>query len=33
MFMLPRTAEGYRTRIYLGFVVTPLAWTVVIIIW
>jgi hypothetical protein len=33
MFMLPRTAEGYRMWIYLGFVVAPLAWAVVIIIW
>jgi hypothetical protein len=32
MFMLPRTAEGYRTWIYLGFVVAPLAWAVAIII-
>ena len=33
LFMLPRTAEGYRTWIYLGFVVAPLAWAVAIIIW
>jgi hypothetical protein len=33
MFMLPRTAEGYRTWIYLGLVVAPLAWAVAIIIW
>ena len=33
MFMLPRTAEGYRMWIYLGFVVAPLAWAVAIIIW
>src|SRR6266516_5253737 len=33
MFMLPRTADGYRMWIYLGFVVAPLAWAVAIIIW
>ena len=33
MFMLPTTAEGYRMWIYLGFVVAPLAWAVVIFIW
>ena len=33
MFMLPRTVEGYRTWIYLGFVVAPLAWAVAIILW
>jgi len=25
LFMLPRTAEGYRTWVYLGLVVAPLA--------
>src|SRR6266516_6994518 len=33
LFMLPRTADGYRMWIYLGFVVAPLAWAVAIIIW
>jgi hypothetical protein len=33
LFMLPRTAEGYRTWVYLGLVVAPLAWAVAIIIW
>jgi hypothetical protein len=33
MFMLPRTAEGYRTWVYLGLVIAPLAWVVAIIIW
>jgi hypothetical protein len=33
LFMLPRTPEGYRTWIYLGLVVAPLAWAVAIIIW
>ena len=33
LFMLPRTAEGYRTWIYLGLVVAPLAWAIAIIIW
>ena len=33
VFMPPRTVEGYRTWIYLGLVVAPLAWAVVIIIW
>jgi hypothetical protein len=32
-FMLPRTAEGCRTWIYLGLVVAPLAWAVAIAIW
>ncbi len=26
LFMLPRTAEGYRSWVYLGLVVAPLAW-------
>jgi hypothetical protein len=33
LFMLPRTTEGYRTWIYLGLVVAPLAWAVAIVIW
>jgi hypothetical protein len=33
LFMLPTTTEGYRTWIYLGIVVAPLAWAVAIVIW
>jgi hypothetical protein len=33
LFMLPRTAEGYKTWVYLGLVVAPLAWAIAIIIW
>jgi hypothetical protein len=33
LFMLPRTTEGYRTWIYLGLMVAPLAWAVAIVIW
>jgi hypothetical protein len=33
LFMLPRTAEGYRTWVYLGLVIVPLAWAVAIYIW
>jgi hypothetical protein len=33
LFMLPKTAEGYRSWVYLGLVVAPLAWAVAIIIW
>jgi hypothetical protein len=33
LFMLPRTAEGYRMWIYLGLVIAPLTWAVAIIIW
>jgi hypothetical protein len=33
LFMLPRTADGYRTWVYLGLVVAPLAWAVAIVIW
>jgi hypothetical protein len=33
LFMLPRTAGGYRTWVYLGLVVAPLAWAIAIIIW
>jgi hypothetical protein len=30
LFMLPKTAEGYRTWVYLGLVVAPLALAVAI---
>jgi hypothetical protein len=33
LFMPPRTAEGYRTWVFLGLVVAPLAWAVAFIIW
>jgi hypothetical protein len=33
LFMPPRTPEGYTTWIYLGLVVAPLAWAIVIMIW
>ena len=33
LFMLPRSAEGYRTWVYLGLVIVPLAWAVAIYIW
>ena len=33
LFMLPRTAEGYRTWVYLGLVVAPLALAAAIAIW
>lgn len=33
LFMLPRTAEGYKMWVYLGLVVAPLAWAVAAIIW
>jgi len=33
LFMLPRTAEGYRSWVYLGLVAAPLAWAVAIAIW
>lgn len=33
LFMLPRTAEGYRMWVYLGLVVAPLAWAVAFYIW
>jgi len=33
MFMLPRTTEGYRTWVYLGLVVTPLALAAAFAIW
>ena len=32
-FMLPKDAEGYRTWVYLGLVVAPLALAVAIAIW
>jgi hypothetical protein len=32
-FMLPSTAEGYRTWLYLGLVVAPLALAAAIAIW
>jgi hypothetical protein len=33
LFILPKTAEGYRTWVYLGLVVAPLALAVAIVIW
>jgi hypothetical protein len=33
LFMLPRTTEGYRTWVYLGLVVAPLALAAAIAIW
>jgi len=33
IFTLPRTAEGYRTWVYLGLVVAPLALAAAIAIW
>jgi len=33
LFILPKTAEGYRTWVYLGVVVAPLALAVAIVIW
>jgi hypothetical protein len=33
LFILPKTAEGYRTWVYLGLVVAPLALAVATIIW
>ena len=33
LFMPPRTAEGYRTWVFLGLLVAPLAWAVAFIIW
>jgi hypothetical protein len=33
LFMPPRTAEGYRTWLYLGLVVAPLALAAAIAIW
>jgi hypothetical protein len=31
--MLPKDAEGYRTWVYLGLVVAPLALAVAIFLW
>jgi TRAP-type C4-dicarboxylate transport system permease small subunit len=33
LFMLPKDAEGYRTWVYLGLVVAPLALAVAFVIW
>ena len=33
LFMLPKNAEEYRTWVYLGLVVAPLALAVAIAIW
>jgi hypothetical protein len=33
LFTLPRTAEGYRTWVYLGLVVAPVACAAAILIW
>jgi TRAP-type C4-dicarboxylate transport system permease small subunit len=33
LFMLPKDAEAYRTWVYLGLVVAPLALAVAIVIW
>ena len=33
IFMLPKTAEGYRTWVYLGPVIAPLALAVAIAVW
>ena len=33
LFILPKTAEGYRTWVYLGLVVAPLALVAAIVIW
>jgi TRAP-type C4-dicarboxylate transport system permease small subunit len=33
LFMLPKPAEGYRTWVYLGLVVAPVALAVAIAIW
>jgi hypothetical protein len=33
LFMLPKNAEGYRTWVYLGLVVAPLALAVAIFLW
>src|SRR6476659_8667432 len=33
LFMLPKTAEGYRTWVYLGLVVAPLALAIAIALW
>jgi hypothetical protein len=31
--MLPKDAEGYRTWVYLGLVVAPLALALAIVLW
>jgi hypothetical protein len=33
LFMLPGSPEGYRSWVYLGLVIAPLAWAVAIAIW
>ena len=33
LFMLPKDAEGYRTWVYLGLVVAPLALAIAIVLW
>jgi TRAP-type C4-dicarboxylate transport system permease small subunit len=33
LFMLPKDAEGYRTWVYLGLVVAPLALALAIVLW
>ena len=33
LFMLPKDAQGYRTWVYLGLVVAPLALAIAIAIW
>lgn len=33
MFILPKDAEGYRTWVYLGLAVLPLAIVMMIVIW
>src|SRR5258707_8619797 len=33
LFMLPKTAEGYRRWVYLGLVIAPLAVAIAIAIW
>ena len=33
LFMLPKDAEGYRTWVYLGLVVAPLALAVAFVLW
>jgi TRAP-type C4-dicarboxylate transport system permease small subunit len=33
LFMLPKDAEGYRTWVYLGVVVAPLAAAVAFVLW
>jgi hypothetical protein len=33
LFMLPKDADGYRTWVYLGLVVAPLALAIAIVLW